>query len=140
MPKRSLYVRKQKSLVSKSLRYSFLSSLSAARDISSKSGERRVYRRLCVIYLKYLEALLSAQQIVAMADRCNTSNYFLRDTNSKLAILLPQTNVKKNSFPEQSFGMAPSYILTSGRRSPWVLRAGCKQFFRRSTQYLRKAD
>ena len=33
-----------------------------------------------------------------MADHCNTSNYFLRDTNSKLAILLPQTNVKKNSF------------------------------------------
>ena len=28
-----------------------------------------------------------------MTDRCNISNYFLRDTNSKLAIPLPQTNV-----------------------------------------------
>ena len=35
--------------------YSFLSSLSVARGISSKSGETRVYRRICVIYLKYLE-------------------------------------------------------------------------------------
>ena len=33
-----------------------------------------------------------------MADRCNISNYFLRDTKRKLAIPLPQTNVKKNSF------------------------------------------
>ena len=39
----------KKSLVSKSLRYSFLLSLSAARDISSKSGGRRVYRRICAI-------------------------------------------------------------------------------------------
>ena len=46
-----------------------------------------------------------------MAYRCNTSNYFLRDTNSKLAILLPQTNVKENSFfLEQSFGIAFVYI------------------------------
>ena len=33
-----------------------------------------------------------------MADRCNIPNYILRDNNSKLAIPLPQTNVKKNSF------------------------------------------
>ena len=33
-----------------------------------------------------------------MADGCNISNYFLRDANSKLAIPLLQTNVKKNSF------------------------------------------
>ena len=30
-----------------------------------------------------------------MADRCNISNYFLRDTKRKLAIPLPQKNVKK---------------------------------------------
>ena len=33
-----------------------------------------------------------------MADRCNISYYFLRDTNRKLAIPLPQTNVKKKRF------------------------------------------
>ena len=39
-----------------------------------------------------------------MTDHCNISNYFLRDTNSKLAIPLPQTNVKKIVFLEQFFG------------------------------------
>ena len=37
--------------------------------------------------------------------------YALRDTNSKLAVPLPQTNVKKIFFLEHS------YILTCGRRS-----------------------
>ena len=50
-----------------------------------------------------------------MADRCNTPNCFLRDTNSKLAIPLPQANAKKNSFLEQLFGIAS--LVTSGRRS-----------------------
>ena len=53
---------------------------------------------------------LSAQQIVAMADRCNISNYFLRDTKRKLAIPLPQTIVKKNSFSGDFFGIAFLYI------------------------------
>ena len=36
--------------------------------------------------------------MVAMEDRCNISNYLLGDTNRKLAIPLPPTNVEKNSF------------------------------------------
>ena len=65
--------KQQKSLVSKSLRYSLPSSLSAARDISSKSGKRWMYCRLCVIYLKYLEracyvhSRLQQWQIVAIS-------------------------------------------------------------------------
>ena len=61
-----------------------------------------------------------------MADRCNISNYLLRDTNRKLAIPLPQTNVKKNSF----FGAVlwnslPIYIDQQQAKSLAVLRAGC---------------
>ena len=57
-----------------------------------------------------------------MADRCNISNYLLRDTNRKLAIPLPQTNVKKNSFLEQFFRIAFLYV---DQQSLGVLRAGC---------------
>ena len=59
-----------------------------------------------------------------MADRYNIFNYFLRDTNSKLTILLTQTNVKKNSFLEQSFGIAFLYIDQRQAKSLRVLRAG----------------
>ena len=60
-----------------------------------------------------------------MADRCNISNYLLRDTNRKLAIPLPQTNVKKNSFLEQFFGIAFLYVDQQQAKSLGVLRAGC---------------
>ena len=79
----------------KSLRYSFLSSLSAARDISSQSGERRVETMRNI--LSTLRGLVKC-----IVDRSNDRSlqylYALRDTNSKLAIPLPQTNVKKNFF------------------------------------------
>ena len=53
-----------------------------------------------------------------MADRCNISNYFLRDTNSKLAILLPQTNVKKNSFSSAVlWNSLPIYLPAAGEVS-----------------------
>ena len=99
--------------MSKRLRYSFLSSLSAPRDISSKSGERRVYPTYASYILSTLRGLVKyIVQIVAMANRCSISNYFSRYTNSKLAIPLLQTNVKKKIvfLEQQFFGIAFLYI------------------------------
>ena len=44
-----------------------------------------------------------------MADFCNISNYFLRDTKTKLAIPLPQMLRKKVSL-EQFYGIALLYV------------------------------
>ena len=122
----------------KSLRYSFLSSLSAARDISSQSGERRV---------ETIRNILSTLRglVKCIVDRSNDRSlqylYALRDTNSKLAIPLPQTNVKKNFFLEHYFGIAFLYIDLRPAKSLRVLTAGFKPFFQRlATRYLRKAD
>ena len=56
--------------------------------------------------------------VKCIVDRCNISNYLLRDTNRKLAIPVPQTNVKQNSFSGAVlWNSLPIYWLAAGEVS-----------------------
>ena len=108
--------------MSKSLRYSFLLSLSAATDISSKSGGRWVTGGCIAEYASYILSTLrglvkcNLSEDRTKADRCNISKYyFLRDTNSRDSLFLySRQMLRKIVFLEQFFGIA---FLDSGRRS-----------------------